>query len=124
MLVARITVICIAVIAVFLARDPNSSVFQIVSFAWAGFGATFGPAMLCALFWKRSNRQGVLAGMIAGALMVFLWKFMIRPMGGVLGIYELLPAFLFGLLVIVVVSLATPAPEKEIEEEFEQYNKF
>ncbi|MBQ2867885.1 MAG: sodium/proline symporter [Firmicutes bacterium] len=124
MLVARITVICIAVIAVFLARDPNSSVFQIVSFAWAGFGATFGPAMLCSLFWKRSNRQGVLAGMIAGALMVFLWKFRIRPMGGVLGIYELLPAFLVGLLVIVVVSLVTPAPEKEIVEEFEQYNKF
>ena len=123
MLVARLTVICIAVIAVFLARDPNSSVFQIVSFAWAGFGASFGPAMLCALFWKRSNRQGILAGMIAGALMVFIWKFMIRPMGGVLGIYELLPAFVFGLIVIVVVSLATPEPEKEILDGFDHYNK-
>ena len=124
MLVARVTVIAIAVIAVFLARDPNSSVFQIVSFAWAGFGASFGPAMLCALFWKRSNRQGILAGMAAGAIMVFIWKFLIRPMGGVLGIYELLPAFLFGLIVIVVVSLITPEPEQEIQDEFDKYNKF
>ncbi|MBR6500695.1 MAG: sodium/proline symporter [Firmicutes bacterium] len=124
MLVARLTVIAIAVIAVFLARDPNSSVFQIVSFAWAGFGASFGPAMLCALFWKRSNRQGILAGMAGGAIMVFIWKFLIRPMGGVLGIYELLPAFAFGLIVIVVVSLITPEPEKEIQDAFDQYNKF
>ena len=124
MLVARLTVIAIAVIAVFLARDPNSSVFQIVSFAWAGFGASFGPAMLCALFWKRSNRQGILAGMAAGAIMVFIWKFLIRPMGGVLGIYELLPAFIFGLIVIVVVSLITPEPEQEIQDEFDKYNKF
>ncbi|MBQ2271756.1 MAG: sodium/proline symporter [Firmicutes bacterium] len=124
MLVARLTVIAIAVIAVFLARDPNSSVFQIVSFAWAGFGASFGPAMLCALFWKRSNRQGILAGMAAGAIMVFIWKFLIRPMGGVLGIYELLPAFVFGLIVIVVVSLITPEPEQEILDEFDKYNKF
>ena len=119
-----VTVIAIAVIAVFLARDPNSSVFQIVSFAWAGFGASFGPAMLCALFWKRSNRQGILAGMAAGAIMVFIWKFLIRPMGGVLGIYELLPAFIFGLIVIVVVSLITPEPEQEILDEFDKYNKF
>ncbi|MBO5667211.1 MAG: sodium:proline symporter, partial [Firmicutes bacterium] len=122
MLVARGTVVCIAVIAVFLARDPNSSVFQIVSFAWAGFGASFGPAMLCALFWKRSNRQGILAGMAGGAIMVFIWKFMIRPMGGVFGIYELLPAFAFGLLMIVVVSLATPAPDQEIQDGFDKYN--
>ena len=62
MLVARITVICIAVIGVFIARDPESSVFAIVSFAWAGFGAYFGPIMLFSLFWKRTNRNGALAG--------------------------------------------------------------
>ena len=77
MVVARVTVVVIAVIAVFLAMDPNSSVFKIVSFAWAGFGATFGPAVLFALFWKRSNRQGILAGLIAGGAMVFIWKFCI-----------------------------------------------
>ena len=123
MLVARGTVICIAVIAVFLAADPESSVFAIVSFAWAGFGATFGPAILCALFWKRSNRQGILAGLVVGGVMVFVWKFLIRPMGGALGIYELLPAFLSALVAIVVVSLLTPAPDSSIQESFEAYKR-
>ena len=123
MIVARLTVICIAVIAVFLAADPNSSVFQIVSFAWAGFGATFGPAMLCALFWRRSNRHGILAGMVVGAVMVFVWKFLIRPMGGVWGIYELLPASLCAIVAIVIVSLLTPEPEREILDSFDEYNR-
>jgi len=123
MLVARITVIVIAVIGVFLASDPNSSVFQIVSFAWAGFGATFGPAVLFALFWKRSNRQGILAGLIAGGVMVFVWKFGIAKLGGAFAIYELLPAFVFACIVTIIVSLATPAPEKEIVEVYEEVNK-
>ena len=122
MLVARMTVICIAVIAVFLASDPNSSVFTIVSFAWAGFGATFGPTMLCALFWKRSNLQGAMAGLVTGGVMVFVWKYLIKPMGGVFGIYELLPAFLCALVAIVVVSLLTPPPSQEIVEHFERCN--
>ena len=107
MLVARLSLAVIAVFAVFLAQDPNSSVFTIVSFAWAGFGASFGPSMLCALFWKRTTWQGSLAGMLAGGVMVFVWKFLVKPMGGVWGIYELLPAFLVGLVAIVVVSLST-----------------
>ena len=123
MLTARLTVIVIAIIALFLARDPNSNVFQIVSFAWAGFGATFGPAMLCALFWKRSNRQGIMAGLVAGGAMIFIWKFMVRPMGGALDIYELLPAFLVALAAIVAVSLATPAPEADVVKAFEEYDK-
>ena len=123
MLVARGTVICIAIIAVFLASDPNSSVFRIVSFAWAGFGAAFGPAMLCALFWRRSTRQGVLAGLVAGGVMVFVWKFVIAKLGGMFAIYELLPAFLFALIVHVVVSLLTPAPEKAVLDSFDNYNK-
>jgi len=120
MLIARLTVIVIAVIALFLASDPNSNVFQIVSFAWAGFGATFGPAILCALFWKRSNRQGIMAGLIAGGAMIFIWKFLVRPMGGALDIYELLPAFAVALAAIVVVSLLTPAPDTEIEKLFDE----
>ena len=123
MLVARMTVICIAVIAVFLASDPNSSVFNIVSFAWAGFGATFGPAVLCALFWKRSNLQGMMAGLVTGGVMVFVWKYLVKPMGGVLGIYELLPAFLCALCAIVVVSLMTPVPSKEITDLFDECNQ-
>jgi sodium/proline symporter len=120
MLAARITVIVIAVIAVFMATDPNSSVFKIVSFAWAGFGATFGPAVLFALFWKRSNRQGILAGLVAGGVMVFVWKFFIAKLGGAFAIYELLPAFVFAAIVTVVVSLATPKPDAEIESIFEE----
>ena len=119
MAVARCTVVLVAVLGVVLARDPNSSVFAIVSFAWAGFGAAFGPVMLASLFWKRSNRYGALAGMISGGAMVFIWKYLVRPLGGGWNIYELLPAFLVSGIFIVAVSLLTPAPEKEIVEEYE-----
>ena len=120
MLAARITLIVIAVIGVILAWDPESSVFKIVSFAWAGFGATFGPVMLLALFWKRSNKWDAMAGMLTGGAMVFIWKFVIAPMGGALAIYELLPAFVCACVVNVVVSLLTPAPEQEILDEFDE----
>ena len=116
---ARLTIICISVVGVVLARDPNSSVFGIVSFAWAGFGGSFGAVVLCSLFWKRCNWQGALAGMLCGGLMVFVWKYIISPLGGVFGIYELLPAFLMSLVTCVVVSLVTPAPSAEIEAEFD-----
>lgn len=119
MIAARATVICIAVISVFLARDPESSVFGIVSFAWAGFGAAFGPVMLFSLFWRRTNRNGALAGMIAGGVMVFVWKYLVRPLGGAWNIYELLPAFLVASVCIIAVSLLTDAPDEEILREFD-----
>lgn len=119
MLIARITLIGIAILGIIFALDPESSIFTIVSFAWAGFGATFGPVMLFALFWKRCNYQGAIAGMFVGAAMVFIWKYCIAPLGGILAIYELLPAFVLSSLTIVVVSLLTKAPDKEIVEEFE-----
>ena len=102
---ARWTVVAIAILGMVIARDPASSVFKIVSFAWAGFGASFGPLVLASLFWKRATYRGALAGMVTGGATVFIWKFLIAPLGGVLGIYELLPAFLLSLLVLVVVSL-------------------
>lgn len=108
---------------IFLAWNPDSSVFQIVSFAWAGFGSAFGPVVLFALFWKRTNKQGAIAGMVAGGAMVFIWKYLVAPMGGAWAIYELLPAFLVACLVIVVVSLLTPPPSQEIVEEFEAVGK-
>ena len=119
MLVARLTVLLISVIGVVIAWNPNSSVFDIVSFAWAGFGACFGPIMLFSLFWKRTNRNGALAGMIVGGVMIFVWKYLIAPIGGIWGIYELLPAFILSSITIVVVSLLTAPPAKEIVEEFE-----
>lgn len=119
MRVARLTVVLISIIGVIIAWNPNNSVFNIVSFAWAGFGASFGPVMLFSLFWKRSNRNGALAGMIVGGVMVFVWKYLIAPMGGIWAIYELLPAFILSSITIVIVSLLTAPPSKEIVEEFE-----
>ena len=120
----RITLLIIALVAVFLARDPNSSVFNIVSFAWAGFGAVFGPVVLFALFWKRSNWQGALAGMISGGAMVFIWKYLVRPLGGAWDIYELLPAFLVSCAAIVLVSLLTKARPKRSWRNLKAYNPF
>lgn len=116
---SRITLLAIALVAMFIALDEKSVIFNIVSFAWAGFGATFGPIMLFSLFWKRTNRSGAIAGMISGAGMVFLWKLVISKLGGIFAIYELLPAFIFSSICIVVVSLMTAPPSKEIEEDFE-----
>ncbi|MCM1114798.1 MAG: sodium/proline symporter [Clostridium sp.] len=120
MVVARVTLIVISVIGVVIAWDSNSSVFGIVSFAWAGFGAVFGPVVLLSLFWKRSNKFGAIAGMIAGGAMVFIWKYVIAGLAPVLNIYELLPAFIIGLIVNVIVSLITPKPEKDILDTFEE----
>ena len=120
---ARLTVIAIALVGIALAWNPDSSVFTIVSFAWAGFGASFGPVMLFALFWKRSNLNGALAGMICGGVMVFVWKYGVRPLGGAWNIYELLPAFLVACAAIVIVSLATAAPCEEICREFDSVGK-
>ena len=119
MLTARLTVVVIAVIAVFIAKDPNSSVFGIVSFAWAGFGGAFGPVMLFSLFWRRTTRNGALAGMISGGAMVFIWKYLVRPIGGAWDVYELLPAFLVGSVFIIVVSLLSRMPERDILDEFD-----
>lgn len=123
MVVARLTVVAIAILGVILARDPESSIFTIVSFAWAGFGAAFGPVVLFSLFWKRTTFAGALAGMVSGGVMVFVWKFLVAPMGGVFAIYELLPAFLVGAALTLVVSLCTKAPSKEIVKEFESVSK-
>ncbi len=117
--ISRISLLIIAVIGVVLAWNPDSSVFRIVSFAWAGFGASFGPVMLLALFWKKSNKWGAFFGMITGGAMVFIWKFIIAPMGGVLAIYELLPAFALALIVNVVVSLVTGGADEAVQKEYE-----
>ncbi len=119
MLTARLTLLVVAVLGVVIAWDQSSSVFNIVSFAWAGFGAVFGPAMLMSLFWKRANAAGTVAGMLSGGIMVFVWKYCVRPMGGAWDLYELAPAFAVALIMIVIVSLITKAPEKEVMEEFE-----
>ena len=119
LIVSRLTLVIIAIIAMVIALDENSVIFTVVSFAWAGFGATFGPIMLFSLFWKRVTRSGAIAGMLSGGCMVFIWKLLIKPMGGIWGIYELLPAFVLSCLVIVIVSLLSKEPPQDIQEEFE-----
>lgn len=119
MWVSRIVLVLITVFAIFVATGKNKVIFSIVDFAWAGFGAAFGPLMLFSLFWKRTTYAGAVAGMISGGGMVFLWNFVISKLGGVWGIYELLPAFLFSCLTIVVVSLLTKKPSEAIQKEFD-----
>lgn len=135
MWVARISVVVISVVAIFLAWNPDSSVFGIVSFAWAGFGGAFGPLVLCALFWKRTTKAGAISGMISGGVIVFVYKWLRDGLtiggkvtgafldGTLFDIYELLPAFVIGVAVIIIVSLLTKKPEKEIVDTFDEVNK-
>ena len=120
MWVTRGVLLAISLIGIFIALDENSVIFQVVSFAWAGFGATFGPLMIFSLFWKRTTQVGAIVGMLTGGIMVFVWNLLIKPIGGIFGIYELFPAFVLSSIAIVVVSLLTPKPSAEIEADFER----
>nr|WP_307756919.1 sodium/proline symporter PutP [uncultured Christensenella sp.] len=111
-----IGVIVIAVIAAVLARDPQTSIMSVVSFAWAGFGSAFGPVVLLALFWKRTTKNGALAGMATGFAIAIIWN---NFLAGPTGLYELVPGFFLGLLACVIVSLLDKKPSAEIEREFE-----
>ncbi len=121
MIVARITLAAVLLFGVVIALDENSSIFNVVSYAWAGFGASFGPLMLMSLYWRRTNFYGALAGMISGALMILVWNVFAKPLGGIFGVYELLPAFIVALVAIVVVSLLTAEPSNEVKDEFDTY---
>lgn len=124
MKISRMILVIIAVIGMIIAMDENSIIFTIVSFAWAGFGATFGPIMLFSLFWKRTTREGAIAGMLSGGIMVFIWKLLLKPLGGIFGIYELLPAFLISCIVIIIVSIMSKEPSEDIQKEFDMAKKF
>lgn len=121
LIVSRITLAAVLLFGIFVAWDENSVIFAVVSYAWAGLGASFGPLTLFSLYWRRTTKYGAIAGMITGAAMVLIWHNLIRPMGGIFGIYELLPAFLAGSLAIVIVSLLTPEPEAAVLNEFDHY---
>lgn len=118
--IARVTVICITILGMIFAWNPNSSIFRIVSFAWGGFGASFGPLMLCCLFWRKTNVKGAIAGVLSGGAMIFIWKFGIARLGGVFAIYELLPAFIVSLVVIIIVSLATGGSDEKVAAVFDE----
>ncbi len=116
--VSRAAMAVITIISMVIAWDANSTIFGITSFAWAGFGATFGPLMLFSLFWKKTSYAGAITGMVAGGGLVFVWKLLLKPMGGIFGVYELLPAFILSSIVIVIVSLLVPNKNKQLDEDF------
>ena len=119
MTVSRIVLVLVTIFAVVVATGQNKVIFTIVDFAWAGFGAAFGPLMIFSLFWKRTTYEGAVSGMISGGVMVFVWNFWISKLGGIWSIYELLPAFLISCIFIVVVSLLTKKPSEQIQKEFD-----
>ncbi|PKM68559.1 MAG: sodium/proline symporter PutP [Firmicutes bacterium HGW-Firmicutes-2] len=119
-LVGRLSVAIVSVIAILIALNPNSSVFGLVSNAWAGFGAAFGPVILLSLFWKRMNKWGAMAGMISGTLTVIFWITVAKNFDGAIWqIYEIVPAFIVALVAIVLVSQLTAPPTQEITDEFD-----
>ncbi len=121
MIVARLTLVAVLLFGIFVAYDENSSIFAVVSYAWAGLGASFGPLTLCSLYWRRTNMYGAIAGMLTGTITVLVWSNFIKPLGGVFGIYELLPAFILSLLAILIVSKLTAEPTKEVLDQFDSY---
>ncbi|WP_281647444.1 sodium/proline symporter PutP [Parendozoicomonas sp. Alg238-R29] len=120
LMVGRIAVVAIALVALALAMNPNSSVLGLVSYAWAGFGAAFGPALLISMFWKRMNRNGALAGIIIGGVTVVTWK---QVSGGIFDLYEIVPGILFATVAIVIVSLTSGEPSEEITNEFDEVQR-
>ena len=121
LIVSRITLACVLIFGCFIAWDENSVIFNVVSYAWAGLGASFGPLTLFSLYWRRTNKAGAIAGMVTGAAMVLIWHNLIKPLGGVFGIYELLPAFLCSCLAIFIVSKLTKEPDQAVLDEFDHY---
>ncbi|MGO2128600.1 MAG: sodium/proline symporter PutP [Pseudoalteromonas prydzensis] len=122
-LVGRISVLLVALFAIYLAYDRDSSILDLVSNAWAGFGAAFGPLVLLSLYWKRMNLQGAISGMVVGAGTVLVWIYApITINGESLSsiIYEIIPGFILSSIAIVVVSLSTPPPSKEITQLFDE----
>ena len=117
-MISRGTVIVVAVVAYLIALDPNSSIMGLVSNAWAGLGAAFGPTIVLSLFWKRTNLAGAVAGIVSGGATVILWDYIPlaggQTLGAATGLYSLVVGFAISLLLIVVFSLMTKAPDEEM----------
>ncbi len=124
LVISRLTVIAVAILAYLIALNPNNSIMGLVSNAWAGLGSAFGPLVLMSLFWKRTNFQGAVAGIVSGAVAVLVWDYIPlvsgQTLGAATGLYSLVIGFALGLICIVTVSLLTPAPSEEIMKEFDE----
>ncbi len=120
MFISRISVLVVSVISVIVAFDKNGTILSLVGYAWAGFGAAFGPVILLSLYWKRMNRWGALAGIIGGAVTVIIWA---NVPVLVNTLYEIIPGFIVSLAAIWIVSLLTPEPNEKLQREFDQYKQ-
>lgn len=120
MLVSRLTVIIVSVIAILIALNPDNTVLGLVENAWAGFGATFGPIMVFSLFWKKTTKNGAIAGIVTGGLTTIIWRNLGTIYGGIFSLYEIVPGFILSALVIYIVSKLGKEPSKEIQDEFEK----
>ena len=116
--ISRASVLIIASIAVFLGFNPDSFILDMVAYAWAGFGAAFGPAILMSLFWKRTTKRGVIAGIIVGGVTVLAWK-----QFELFGLYEIVPGFIFALIAIYIFSKLDDAPDQDILQTFDKVGK-
>ncbi len=117
--VGRLMVLMIALLAIWMAGNPESKVLGLVAYAWAGFGAAFGPLIILSLFWRRMTLNGALAGMIVGAVMVILWK----NVWGATGVYEIIPGFILSFASIIIVSLMDKVPSNEVTDRFDEAEK-
>jgi sodium/proline symporter len=118
LMVGRVGVIGLSIVALLLAMNPESSVLGLVSYAWAGFGAAFGPVILLSLYWKRMNRNGALVGMIVGGVTIVVWK---QLTGGIFDVYEIVPGIILATISVVSVSLLTKEPEQQVIEQFNEF---
>ncbi|QIL86740.1 sodium/proline symporter PutP (plasmid) [Vibrio sp. HDW18] len=118
--VGRVGVVIISVLALLLAMTPDSSVLSLVSYAWAGFGAAFGPTLVLSLYWERMNRHGALAGIVVGGVTIVVWK---QLTGGWFDVYEIVPGIILATLAIVVVSLLTEQPEAQVKAQHLEFKK-
>jgi sodium/proline symporter len=119
-MVGRVGVVLLSVIALVLAMTPDSSVLGLVSYAWAGFGAAFGPAILLSLYWSGMNRNGAIAGIIVGGVTIVVWK---QLSGGIFDIYEIVPGFILSWISIMVVSSMTGGPDKAVQAQHATFEK-
>ncbi len=116
--ISKVTVLIVAIIAIIIGLNPESSIFKLVSYAWAGFGSAFGPTIVLSLYWRRMTRKGAIAGVISGGLVSIVWG-MLKSLGGVFSIYEIVPGVIVSVIMILIVSLMDSPPPKEITDEFD-----
>lgn len=121
MWVGRLTVVFVAIIAGFMANNPANTILGLVENAWAGFGATFGPLVICSLYYKKTTRNGAIAGILTGGLTTIIWRYLAPTFGGIFTLYEIVPGFIFSLIAILIFSNIGQKPTPEMLEEFNTY---